>query len=120
MSKVSNMKLEDILKITKAFLFNVDILYVCEDIKVVQEYFSLYEQCNGDFKTIETFLIKHEDKIDKEKLVFCIYLNYEKNVESLNNALKKLEEDTVKNFREITEYRKNIVLQESISKQINC
>ena len=87
---LKNMSLQEILNKTNAIFNPTDILNFCDDPDVIEAFVILYDT---DFSKVEDLLVKNEDKIDKEKLVFNIYLNYVENIKLIEMKMKSLIQD---------------------------
>lgn len=90
MGKFDDVKLEELFNRVGNILGIVDIIYFCKDEKIMQQYIDLYKDKSNNFKVIKDFLIDNEEKIDKEKLVFCIYLNYSQNLKLLRDRISRV------------------------------
>lgn len=89
MSRVSKMKLKDILEITDIILNQNDILYFCEDKDVVDEYIKKFNRKNVSYKDLKQFLIDNETSIDKEKLLLLLIINYRENIRLIMERMKE-------------------------------
>lgn len=99
MSKVSEMSLKEILDITDLIMRPTDIVHFCHDQDIIDEFMDRNRGKDLDFTEVKQFLLKYEDKIDKEKLVLIIAMNYEKNLKTLNNIIKNKEDSIFKTVR---------------------
>lgn len=111
MSKVKDMSLKDIFALTDVMFTSADILDFCDDQETINGYLDRYDEKN--FRTLEEYLIQNEDKIDKEKLVFCLYLNYKSNLANIEDNLVRLSKNVSQNWKEI----KELLTQQGIQKQ---
>lgn len=99
MSKVSEMSLKEILDITDLIMRTTDIVHFCHDQDVIDEFMDINRGRDLDFAEVKQFLLKYEDKIDKEKLVLIIARNYEENLKTINNSIKNKEDSILKKVR---------------------
>lgn len=99
MSKISEMSLKQILDTTKLIMRPTDIVHFCHDQDVIDEFMNINRGKDLDFTETEQFLLKHEDKIDKEKLVLIIAKNYEQNLKAIDNIIKNKEDRILKKVR---------------------
>lgn len=99
MSKISEMSLKQILDTTKLIMRPTDIVHFCHDQDVIDEFMNINRGKDLDFTETEQFLLKHEDKIDKEKLVLIIAKNYEQNLKAIDNIIKNKEDHILKKVR---------------------
>ena len=109
MNKISKMSLKEILDITDLIMKPTDIVHFCHEEDVIKEFMKLDKGKGIDFREAKQFLLKYEDKIDKEKFVLVIARNYEENLEIINNVIKK-EEDNI--FQRVTVPNKEILREE--------
>ena len=116
-SKINNLKLVDIFELIGNMLSDTDIIYFCNDEKIVNEYLELYDYKQSDRKEIQEFLIENEDKIDKEKLVFAIYLSYKINLEVINKKIDVLSSNLPENTKELYRFIKQKELQSKYMKK---
>ena len=99
MSRINKMSLEQLFKGIEIILGQSDILFFCNDESVIYEYYRIFE--DRQKRDLKTFLAQHEDKIDKEKLIFCLYLNFQDNLKIIKNRIEKLQESK-NNFIELS------------------
>ena len=88
-NNLKDMSLKEIFEKTNAIFYETDISNFCDDIRVINR-FILLRKKDDNYKKIIDFLIENEDKIDKEKLVFNIYLNYSENIPQIEQTMDKL------------------------------
>lgn len=88
MSKVNNMGLKEILEKTDLIMHIDDIVYFCEDINTIKEFVDLDKKEKLDSKGIKDFLLKHENRINKERLLLVIVRNYQNNIKAIKNILE--------------------------------
>lgn len=124
--KISDMSLQEIFSIC-GFIFNkVDIYYFCNDDEIINEYLEICEL--NDLKRLKQFLLDHEEELEKadnenyqdyqntgnrivnwkERLLFCLYLNYVDNLQSIENRIEQLRSVllNVNSYELITGYQK--------------
>ena len=110
-NNLKEMSLKEIFEITNAIFYETDISNFCNDIKVINRFIFLRKKGNN-YKEIIDFLIENEDKVDKEKLVFNIYLNYNGNIPQIEQTMEILcreIESSIKYDPELSKlYRKNL------------
>ena len=99
MSKVSEMSLKEILDITDLIMRPTDIVHFCHDQDIIDEFMDRNRGKDLDFTEVKQFLLKYEDKIDKEKLVLIIARNYEENLKTINNSIRNKEDSILKKVR---------------------
>lgn len=85
MSKVSEMKLEDIFKKLDIKFRIDDINKFCTDPKVIREIAKVIE----DGESFDNLMLENEDKIDKEKLLFVSWIRYTESIKKIENSLKE-------------------------------
>ena len=103
-SSLKNMSLKDIFREISAIFYETDISNFCDDIKVINRFITLRNREDNNEKLLD-LLIENEDKIDKEKLVFNIYLNYCENIPQIEQTMYNLcreIESIIKNNHEIS------------------
>lgn len=88
MSKVNKMRLKEILDKTDLIMHIDDIVYFCEDIDTIKEFIDLNKKRELDSKGIKDFLLKHEDRINKERLLLVIVRNYQDNIKVIKDILE--------------------------------
>ncbi len=77
MSKLSKIKMEEILKKVPMILYKEEITYCCGDVDTVYKFFELCnEDGSVDYGDLTDFLIKNEGKINKGKLLLITANNY--------------------------------------------
>ena len=116
-NKINNLKLEEIFELVGNMLSGTDIIYFCNDEKVVDAYLDLYDYRHNNLKEIQEFLIENEEKIDKEKLVFAIYLNYKNNLGIINDKIDRLSSNISENTEELYRYITQQELQSKFMKK---
>ena len=84
---LKNMRMQDILNMTNAIFNPSDILNFCDDPDIIEAFIILQK---NNFEKIEELLEKNEDKIDKAKMVFNIYLNYQENKKLIDREMESL------------------------------
>lgn len=99
MSKVSEMSLKEILDITDLIMRPTDIVHFCHDQDIIDEFMDRNRGKDLDLTEVKQFLLKYEDKIDKEKLVLIIARNYEENLKTINNSIRNKEDSILKKVR---------------------
>lgn len=88
MKKVNKMTLKELLDSTDLLMHLSDILYCCEDFETIKEFADFNTtKSNLNFIEIKDFLIKHEDKINKQKLLLVIVKNYYENINLIDSIL---------------------------------
>lgn len=125
---INEMSLEELISDIVILLGHNDIIAFCEDIEIVHNYFKVYKESKGDSDALKQFLIENKDAINKEKLIFRIYLNYKKNIAKAEArklfvsgeyakmmATMSVSAETVK---EIKTLERTIEIQEKILKRI--
>ena len=90
MGKFDNVKLEELFNKVGIILGITDIIYFCQDENIIKQYMDLCKESNNNSKIISKFLIENESQIDKEKLLFCIYINYSRNLKLLRDRIKSV------------------------------
>lgn len=98
MSKVSNMKMKDIIHKVGILMSGKDMVYYCKDINAIGEFYKLYQGGKMDNNSIEEFFLKYENEIDKEKFLLILIRNYkniikrsEEQLQSINSSINKEE-----------------------------
>ena len=99
MSKVSQMNLREIFAFTGILLQEYDIYNFCNDQAIIEGYLKIYDKNN--LERVQEYLIKHGEKIDKEKIVFCLYLNYQHNLSIIKEKIEALRKNPSGNWEEI-------------------
>lgn len=122
MSKLSKMNLKEILDITDLIMRPTDILHFCHNQDVINEFWDINRRKSLNFTEVKQFLIKHEDKIDKEKLVLIIARNYKENLKALDSLIKSKEESILKKIitpnREILEEENEELINYTTQKEL--
>ena len=90
MSKISKKSLKEIFDITGFILAIEDVLYFCNDMQTLQKLSDYSEQEKITATKLQAFLFKHEDKLDKEKLVLVLYDNLKQSIQGIDKMLLKL------------------------------
>lgn len=89
MKKLAKMNLKELLDSTDLLMHLSDILYFCDDVETINEFVnSTRKNSNLNYKEIKDFLIKHENKINKQKLLLLIVKNYSDNIQLIDSILK--------------------------------
>lgn len=88
MGKFDNVKLEELLNKCGIIFGITDIVYFCQNEDIIKKYIDLYKENSNNLKVIKNFLIENENEIDKEKLLFCLYLNYSHNLDIIRAKIK--------------------------------
>lgn len=102
MTKVNDLKMEQIFKTIGSIFFYSDITYFTEDKDVLDKYVEIFgDEKNYSISKVKKFLIENESKINKEKLVFVIYLNYKENLKIIDETINRLSKDTLKNTEKL-------------------
>ena len=78
MSKVSEMSLKEILDITDLIMRPTDIVHFCHDQDIIDEFMDRNRGKDLDFTEVKQFLLKYEDKIDKEKFRGAVEKTFKK------------------------------------------
>lgn len=122
MSKVSEMSLKEILDITDLIMRPTDIVHFCHDQNIIDEFMDTNKERELNSIEIKQFLLKYEDKIDKEKLVLIIARNYEENLKTINNIIKNREDSILKKVRtpnkEILQKEREELIEFTIQKEL--
>lgn len=88
MKKLNKMTLKELLDSTDLLMHLSDILYCCKDFETIKEFADFNTtKSNLNFIEIKDFLIKHEDKINKQKLLLVIVKNYYENINLIDSIL---------------------------------
>ena len=87
MSRVNEMTLKEILDKTDLIIKWNDIAYFCDDLETMKELLLLEKKKPLDNKIIKEFLLQHENKINKEKLLLLIVNNYQENIQKIEEIL---------------------------------
>ena len=102
MGKINNLKMEQIFKTIGSIFFYSDIAYFIEDKDVLDKYVEIFsDEKNYNISDVKKFLIENESKINKEKLVFVIYLNFKENLKIIDETINRLSKDTIKNTEKL-------------------
>lgn len=113
MSKISNLRIEQILETLGSIFFYSDITYFTEDKEVLEKYVEIFgNEENYKISEVKKFLIENESKINKEKLVFVMYLNYRNNLKIIDETISKLSKDIIKNTEKLYKLIKERELEE--------
>lgn len=104
MSKVSKMTLKDILDQIDLIMRENDIIYFCDDIKVIQEYMQKFRHQSQKIEETKQFFMQHSDSIDKEKLILLVAKNYQDNLEIIKQRMNLLKGMLKKEEAEIQEF----------------
>lgn len=91
MSKTNKMSLKKIFDTTDLIMRVNDIIHFCEDIDTIKKFVELDKKEEFDSLKMKDFLLEHEDKINKEKLVLAIVKNYYDNIKTIKNILEDKE-----------------------------
>lgn len=102
MSKIDKMPLKEIVKGMSVILNQRDIGYFFDDQIIIEELENLY--IAGDTKTLAEKLYEYENKLDKEKFIFSLYLNFKKNLEKIRSRISQIETNTAP--KNIGEYKR--------------
>lgn len=91
-------KIDKSLKKVINFIKRYDIIYFGKDRDTIMEFIDYSKKIDKEGKKINTdmmydFLIKHEDKIDIEKIIVIAIKNCRDNIEELKNRIKRVEKD---------------------------
>ena len=84
---LKQMKLTEIFNKTSAIFNSTDVLNFCSDPDFIEAFITVY---HSDFNKLEELLLNNENKLDKEKLVYNLYLNYIENRELIEEELEQL------------------------------
>ncbi len=98
MRKVPKLSLSEIFNKLEADFESGDILYFCDDPDIIEEFNILYEESKGNFQEIKEYLLKHEEKLDKGKMILTLYTNFLGDKESLQNERMKLENSELRSI----------------------
>lgn len=89
MKKINKITLKELLDSTDLLMHLSDILYFCDDVETINEFVnSTRKNSDLNYKEIKDFLIKHENKINKQKLLLLIVKNYSDNIQLIDSILK--------------------------------
>lgn len=89
MKKLNKITLKELLDSTDLLMHLSDILYFCDDVETINEFVnSTRKNSNLNYKEIKDFLIKHENKINKQRLLLLIVKNYSDNIQLIDSILK--------------------------------
>ena len=89
MKKLNKITLKELLDSTDLLMHLSDILYFCDDVETINEFVnSTRKNSDLNYKEIKDFLIKHENKINKQKLLLLIVKNYSDNIQLIDSILK--------------------------------
>lgn len=89
MKKINKVTLKELLDSTDLLMHLSDILYFCDDVETINEFVnSTRKNSDLNYKEIKDFLIKHENKINKQKLLLLIVKNYSDNIQLIDSILK--------------------------------
>ena len=91
MSKISKMKMKDIIDRESVILKGANqIIYCWNDMDSIDEIYKLAEKSNDDTSAMCKFLIDNDERIDKERFLLVIIKNHLEVMENLNNRIKKI------------------------------
>lgn len=89
MKKINKITLKELLDSTDLLMHLSDILYFCDDVETINEFVNSTRKISDlNYKEIKDFLIKHENKINKQKLLLLIVKNYSDNIQLIDSILK--------------------------------
>lgn len=88
MSKIDKMPLKEIVKGMSVILNQRDIGYFFDDQIIIEELENLY--IAGDSRTLVEKLYEYENKLDKEKFIFSLYLNFKTNLEKITCRINQI------------------------------
>lgn len=91
MSRVNKMTIKEILDETDLIMNKDDIIYICNDIDTIKEFVDLDKKRKLNGRAIKDFLLNHENKINKERLLLVIVKNYQNNIKAIEEVLKNQE-----------------------------
>ena len=96
MSKIEKMSIGEIFDSVQLMLRENDIIYFCRDEETIQEFSKLRVGNRVKREELREFLVTHEDKIDKEKLLLLVVKNYQDNIKTLERLEKEAAEQVLK------------------------
>lgn len=108
MSKLNQMSLREIFNKTNAIFLETDIVNFCDDINVMNKFLELYQNYEENPEPIKEYLFKNEDKLDKEKLVFTLYLNFRENISAIDEKTMEIIKEIERNFSSNSTIRNSI------------
>lgn len=97
MSKISELKLEEIIREIGLMINNRDIPCFCKDDEITLQFLKI--MCSEKKMSVQeqiAFWMEHEDSIDKEKLIIVILKNCSHMITELEKKSKKLESSSSK------------------------
>jgi len=92
MSRISNMKMIDILSQIDIILRDNDIIYFCKDMDIIKEFTDNFTIETNNQAELADFLVNHEKDFDKERLILLTVVNYKDNIKLLEEGISELEE----------------------------
>lgn len=117
MKKLAKMNLKELLDSTDLLMHLSDILYFCDDVETINEFVnSTRKNPDLNYKEIKDFLIKHENKINKQRLLLLIVKNYSDNIQLIDSILK---DNTYKSKNNKSETLELIIQKQKQEKNLN-
>ena len=106
MSRVSKMNLRDIIDQTDVILKDKDIIYICEENDILEEFLERIRKERVNREDVSNFLLNHEKYINKERFIFITIKNYKENIILLERRISELTKNNLRenmneNFKEL-------------------
>lgn len=90
MSRVSKTSLRNILDNFDLIMMADDIIYFCNDLEVSMEFMRKFSKKDNEAEEVKEFLVKHENIIDKEKLILLLIKNYKDGLKIIEDKMDKV------------------------------